>query len=335
MQLSVVVPVYNVEKYLKQCIDSILNQTEAVYEIILVDDGSTDCSGKICDSYAEQYKKIKVIHKKNAGLGMARNTGLETVTGEYVTFIDSDDFYDETYIQTITLIMDKTGCDTCKTSFKRVNLEGIFVSNESIVNGEYRGEQIRTELIPRLIGSSPNKKDSIPMSVCCTVYSMRIIREYGLQFVSEREWISEDFFFNIEYYSYSNYSILSDYVGYNYRINTNSLTTRYLVERFEKCLAMYNKEIEILMEMDFYDTCKFRLDRQFFIYLRMCFAQLKNSQLSKREIKNEISRICYDVNVQRIISEYPIGQLGFAQKIFLYFIKFRAVLVLYIYFCVR
>lgn len=335
MQLSVVVPVYNVEKYLMQCVDSILNQTEAVYEIILVDDGSTDCSGKICDSYAEKYKKIKVIHKNNAGLGMARNTGLEAVTGEFVTFIDSDDFYDNTYIQTIMLIMDKTGCDTCKTNFKRVNLEGMFVSYESIIKGEFRGDQIRNGLIPRLIGSSPSKKDSIPMSVCCTVYSMKIIRENRLRFVSEREWISEDAIFNIMYYSYSNYSVLSDYIGYNYRINTNSLTTKYLAERFEKCLAMYNKEIEILIEMNLYDTCRFRLDRQFFIYLRMCFSQLKNSQLSKREIKNEISRICYDVNVQRIISEYPTSKLGFAQKIFLYFIKFRVVSALYFYFYLK
>lgn len=90
--LSIIVPIYNVEQYLDRCIQSILNQTYQNLEIILVDDGATDCSGAIADSYAAKDKRIKAFHKENGGLSDARNYGLEHVTGDYILFIDSDDF---------------------------------------------------------------------------------------------------------------------------------------------------------------------------------------------------------------------------------------------------
>lgn len=90
--LSIIVPIYNVEQYVDRCIQSILNQTYQNLEIILVDDGATDCSGAIADSYAAKDKRIKVFHKENGGLSDARNYGLEHVTGDYILFIDSDDF---------------------------------------------------------------------------------------------------------------------------------------------------------------------------------------------------------------------------------------------------
>lgn len=90
--ISVIIPVYNVEKYLRECVDSVLAQSYKNYEIILVDDGSTDTSGEICDEYAEGYTQVSVIHKSNGGLSDARNTGLKHSSGEYVYFLDSDDF---------------------------------------------------------------------------------------------------------------------------------------------------------------------------------------------------------------------------------------------------
>ena len=87
-----IVPVYNVAPYLQECLDSVLKQTYTKLEIILIDDGSTDASGKICDEYAKVDKRVRVVHQKNAGLGPARNTGLDLCTGTYLTFVDSDDF---------------------------------------------------------------------------------------------------------------------------------------------------------------------------------------------------------------------------------------------------
>ena len=93
-KVSVIVPVYNVEKYLKQCLDSIVDQTLEDLEIVLVDDGSVDSSGTICDEYAKKDTRIRVIHKENGGLSDARNAGLKYVTSPYVGFIDSDDYID-------------------------------------------------------------------------------------------------------------------------------------------------------------------------------------------------------------------------------------------------
>ena len=90
--VSVVVPIYNTEKYLRNCLDSIIAQTNQNLEILLVDDGSTDSSGKIADSYAKKDTRIKVIHQKNTGLSSARNTGINHSSGEYLTFVDSDDY---------------------------------------------------------------------------------------------------------------------------------------------------------------------------------------------------------------------------------------------------
>ncbi len=92
VKISIIVPVYNVEKYLEECVESILNQTFQNFELILIDDGSTDTSGKKCDRLATEHSKIKVIHKKNGGLSSARNCGIEIAIGEYLMFIDSDDF---------------------------------------------------------------------------------------------------------------------------------------------------------------------------------------------------------------------------------------------------
>ncbi len=97
--ISVILPIYNVSQYLKRCVDSVMTQTYKNIEIILVDDGSTDDSGIICDEYAKVDSRIKVIHKQNGGLSSARNAGIDEAKGEYLTFIDSDDYVDEDYVE--------------------------------------------------------------------------------------------------------------------------------------------------------------------------------------------------------------------------------------------
>lgn len=119
--VSIIVPIYNVEKYLKRCIDSILHQTYRNLEIILVDDGSTDHSGEICDGYAEQDCRIRVVHKKNGGLSDARNSGLDIAYGEYISFVDSDDWIRDDYINVLVEALEygKTKISAC--SYRKVN----------------------------------------------------------------------------------------------------------------------------------------------------------------------------------------------------------------------
>ena len=109
--ISVIVPVYNVEKYLRKCLDSILNQTYQNFEVILVNDGSTDDSGKICNEYALRNPVIKAFHKKNGGLSEARNYGVVYAKGEYVTFIDSDDYIDYHYLERMKKALNLSNAD--------------------------------------------------------------------------------------------------------------------------------------------------------------------------------------------------------------------------------
>ena len=110
-KISVIVPVYNVEKYLSKCIDSILSQTYKNLEIILVDDGSPDSSPKICDKYKERDNRIKVIHKKNGGLASARNAGMDIATGKYIGFVDSDDMIAEDMYEVLLENMIKSNAE--------------------------------------------------------------------------------------------------------------------------------------------------------------------------------------------------------------------------------
>ncbi len=145
MKISVIIPVYNVEKYLKRCLDSVVNQTYKNLEIILIDDGSTDNSGKICDEYAEKDKRIIVIHKENGGLSDARNKGLDICTGEYIGFIDSDDWIDLNYFNVLLKNLleynvDIACCDYLRTDKYVKNKDG------KIKNIEILGDEKTLEI---------------------------------------------------------------------------------------------------------------------------------------------------------------------------------------------
>lgn len=109
--ISIVIPVYNVEKYLAECVDSVLNQTYTDYEIILVDDGATDNSGRMCDDYAGRDSRIRVIHQKNGGLSAARNTGMAAAKGEYIYFLDSDDFLEPSALEHLLATAQREAAD--------------------------------------------------------------------------------------------------------------------------------------------------------------------------------------------------------------------------------
>ena len=129
--ISVIVPVYKVEPYLRKCIDSIINQTYKNLEIILVDDGSPDNCGKICDEYAEKDSRIVVIHKENGGLSDARNAGIDTAKGEYLTFIDSDDWITENYIKYLYDLLNKYTADISGCNYTVVRDDGIYVKDKN------------------------------------------------------------------------------------------------------------------------------------------------------------------------------------------------------------
>lgn len=332
MLISIIVPVYNVEKYIKECLDSLIDQTYKNIEIIIVDDGSTDKSGKICDEYEKKNKNIKVIHKENEGLGFARNTGLENAKGEFVTFVDSDDYVDNNFIEELYNNIIAKNVDICKSGFRRVNDS----HNTSLIrvydDYVYNKEETRSVFLPRMIGSLPDKKDSIEMCVWGSLYKMAYIQANKLKFPSERVIISEDLFFNIDYVEKINKACTIDYIGYNYRCNPDSLTKKYRKDRFEASKYFYLELKNKLEKLGYNEEIFLRLSRIFLVYIRMSLGQENHKVSNKKYFTNlkNIYRICSDKLVRDIVNTYPIKKLGIKQRIFTYLIKYKCVNMIYI-----
>lgn len=240
-RISIIIPIYNVEKYLDKCVQSARNQTLQNIEIILVDDESPDTCPQLCDEYACQDKRIKVIHKKNGGLGFARNSGLEVATGEYVTFLDSDDFVDLHTYEHLYSLVNNNNLDAIYYKFKRfTNEEDVVACQASDDITEYCGGGIK-DLMLDIIASEPSAKvdHKIACSSCTAMYRLSIIKENNVRFHSERELISEDLIFNLDYLKHANKVVFNNAEHYHYRVNPTSLTSSIRTDRIEKNLRLY------------------------------------------------------------------------------------------------
>lgn len=241
-QLSIIIPVYKVEKYLNHCIQSVVNQTLQDIEIILVDDESPDNCPQMCDEYAKKDSRIKVVHKKNGGLGFARNSGLEVATGEYVTFLDSDDFVDLYTYEHLYNLAVTNKLDAVYYKFKRfVNeneVEQVDICNEI---KKYENEDVK-ELMLDIIASEPSAKvdHKIQCSSCTAMYRMNIIKDNNVSFHSERELISEDMIFNLDFLKYASCVAFNNGAHYHYRVNPTSLTSTIRTDRVEKIKILYD-----------------------------------------------------------------------------------------------
>ena len=172
-EISVIVPVYNVEKYLNKCVDSIINQTFKDIEIILVDDGSTDSSPKICDDYTKVDSRIKVVHQKNSGLSAARNTGIRQSSGKYLAFIDSDDYISKDFCEILYNSITREKADVSCINLETVREDGyvIVTTNDkdklqsNYKKYVYNKKQILKEILLR---------EKIDSRVCTKLYKRNI-----------------------------------------------------------------------------------------------------------------------------------------------------------------
>lgn len=328
--ISVVIPVYNVEKYLRQAVDSVLNQTYKNLEIILVDDGSPDRCPEICDEYRKQYNKIKVIHKQNAGLGMARNSGIEIATGNYIYFHDSDDYIAEDEIEKLHNAIKKYEVDICITGYTSVDDDGNILNIRKYREEVFEGKRARTEMLPRIIGSSPGKKDSFEMASAGTMYAMSVIRKNGIRFVSERKLKNEDMVFNIDFLQYANGGCAIESTGQFYRHNPLSLSHKFMEDRFERDKEFHYKMKERLQKLEYDQSVIERLQRNFFIHIMLDIRHANNkfNPHSYAEKYRSIRNICNDNLVQETIKEFPCHELGWKQRIFLYLVEHRCTITL-------
>ena len=179
-EISVIVPVYNVEQYLAECISSILSQTFTDFELLLVDDGSPDRCGEICDEYAGKDKRVRVFHQENAGLSCARNKGLEHASGTYIAFVDSDDYVTSTYLQELyaSLPADKSQRGTVICGFDKLfpdgSLHTVHVPQQTILPMDC--SRVLAELVGKYV-----------MYAWAKLYDNRLITVSGL-FLLCRDW---------------------------------------------------------------------------------------------------------------------------------------------------
>lgn len=308
--ISIIVPVYNVEKYLKKCVDSIVNQTYKNLEIILVDDGATDNSGKICDELVELDNRIKVYHKKNGGLSDARNYGVERATGDYIGFVDSDDYIDAEMYEKLYEAIKKENVDVAECNLKIVYPEktDLFTDQKyyQICNKqEYLEEYLKIE---KIFGSA-----------CVRLTKADIAKK--LKFPVGK--LYED-----TYYAYDLIGIVDKYVivdnpYYNYLMRENSITNAKfnprifdlieIVEKFHtnvyknypslkeaadcrKMYAYFSVLNSILLEEDFKNNSFYK---QIIDYFKEEYTKLLRNKYITRNRKLSILLIKFSVNLYR------------------------------------
>lgn len=214
--ISIIVPVYNAEKYLRRCIDSIISQSFTNFELILVDDGSSDHSPQICDEYASRNNRIKLIHKKNAGVSAARNDGLDIAQGEFITFVDSDDWVNEDYLSTLL-------------QYKQYDI--VFFSHRLIFedgySSEFRFED--REGVSNAIWDivADLKKNSTKWNffgyTWNKMFRNQIIKNNNIRFVDKLR-VSEDEVYTLDYCTHAQSIKVLPVCVYNYRVLDTGLT---------------------------------------------------------------------------------------------------------------
>lgn len=302
IQISVIVPVYNVEKYLSKCIDSLINQTFKSLQIILVDDGSTDSSGAICDEYASKNRCIEVIHKKNGGLSSARNAGLEKAVGRYIAFVDSDDWIHSKMYEKLYSLAEKYNSDIVQCRYKRVEKdedkeEKLYESSIEIYKN--------IEVLNNYYDDKCTEKYIESVIVCNKLYKRKLFENiyFPIGKVYEDEFITHKVIYK------ANKVVRTGDIMYFYRNTNNSITNRKfnssklffleaLEERckffkdnneeelYDKTLNKYGKMIKI-----YYSKCKFLIENNHTIlkqlkkrYREVFSIYIKNNCLSTGDI---------------------------------------------------
>ncbi len=219
---SIVVPIYNVERYLRQCLDSLVCQACAEKEIILVDDGSTDSSGMLCDEYARQYDYVRAVHQENQGVSVARNVGLSIARGEWLVFVDADDWVDNDMLERLMGYILTIPADLYRF--------GKFTKHTVI---SFRSEQEKF----RFYSQKHNLNKDVIQTVWGGVYRRDIIQEHGIAFVDRDEVVFEDTLFNYHYFLHTRKIVFLPELPYHYRRHEASYCSTRDVDAGVLCCA--------------------------------------------------------------------------------------------------
>lgn len=327
-RVSVILPIYKVEKYLDRCMHSLLNQTLKDIEIIMVDDGSPDNSPTMCDQYAKEDSRVKVIHKQNAGLGFARNSGLEIATGDYIAFVDSDDFVSVTAFEILLKVALEENADYVMCGYKSVR-NNICVSEHKDVNQKMVMEVPDCYNVLRgMIGIDPDSEYSYRhnYSVWHGIYKSTLFAEGGIRFCSERDLISEDLIFHLSLIPLCRKIVIIPDLLYNYCLNDNSLTTTYRKGRFEAVLKLWKVSVGMVASTSLEDM-KIRLD---YLLLDVTLSAISYEvRYNKNNALDVLKTISANDEVHQLLDSYPIHRLCCKHYLFFSLLKRKAYKTIY------
>lgn len=319
MKFSILIPVYNVELYLKQCLDSVVKQSFKDFEVILVDDGSTDNSGKICDEYAKKYPNIiKIFHKKNEGLLLTRRFGLKKSQGEYIIFIDSDDYVSVNLLKTINEALNFYQCDMVIYNFyrftdkeKTFEPQKIEYSNNTVFDTKNKHELYINFVLNHIFVNmwiKAVKRDIIDIEY-----------DYKNWNVSKCEDVVQSF----PLFNKAEKIVFIDKKLYFYRKNINSMTMQTRLSDYRDYLLCIEKTFEYI------DIWKISSKiKEVFIEKQLShfYSYLRNIEKKSKEIKDNnlldivIENLMNDIRFQKILNLVQIknGKLNFRMRLFLF-----------------
>lgn len=289
--VSIIIPVYNAEKYIKQCFDSIVNQTYRDFEVIIIDDGSKDNSGNISDEYAKRDNRFKVFHLKNQGAGQARNIGLDKSKGEYIFFIDADDWLNidaiQKHIDEIKEVDMVIGCsNNCyfdNDKFKYSKIEYYYPANKYLTRDEVRNMYV--DIAVNGVSHAPHNN----------MYKRSIIEENKIRFPNIKKY--EDLAFNNEYIDKINSLSIMDGAVYNYRVSDlKGVAQKLPVNMFEIFTGVNHSLIELLSNWNVInDNSRSKLNSFYITNVASCINNTYNPNLNY-DIKKRYSYIKEIVN---------------------------------------
>lgn len=309
--VSIIIPVYGVEKYLNQCVESVVNQTYKNIEIILVDDGSLDRCPEMCEEWKKRDSRILVIHKSNAGLGMARNTGLDNASGEYVYFLDSDDYITNDAIEQLFSVAKKENADIVGSGLYRVTDDGIlsvgYVPKEYHV---YRESEILDLFLPSILEPSNKRNGYVGFTACISgpMFSMKMIKQSGWRCASERTVLSEDIYSFLDMCSNVKCVVAVPYITAYYRCNPTSLSQTYRLDRFEKNKQFYAECQQLAESKGYNEKIKESLLWPFLTNMISAIKQMLASDLPKSEKQKCFKQYLNDPVVRAALAKYDYSE---------------------------
>ncbi len=326
-KVSIVLPIYNVEKYLDRCIDSVVEQTYRNIEILLIDDGSPDKCPEICDRWAQKDSRIRVIHKHNEGLGMARNTGIEQASGEYICFFDSDDYIALDTVEKVVARAVQTCADAVVFGVTLLDREG--KEKQSFVPGVgdrvYDGDAVTQEFLPDFIAPDPYGDGTrlFYMSAWVLMYSVKLIKDSGFRFVSEREIISEDVYSLLSFFHEAKRVAVLPLSLYYYCDNGESLSRRYVSGRYEKIRHFYMSTLELCDRLGYSEKIKHRVTKPYLAFTLSALKAEAVSDRSRRERMDTLKNIINDPALREVLEHNKKDRVSSTRRIMFFAMRVR------------